>query len=439
MANDQGVPTYAYGPETTLGGLFNAYLTMTDTKAAALAKRLGLYESTVQQWVDGNPSNSLTSSHRAKVEQATGIDLDRWMVVEAKRALVAQRPDLTDKIRFDRFLTRREIVEELARYAKMYGGARYLAAQMGLDEKTVGPWILGLTKGKRGCMPQDDLLRTALLAAVTGLIEGNRNDVLVRLLARDLFGRDLPEVFPGATGIVSFTLMFLKMYQGMTTSEIERASGIQRNTIKLLYDIAKNPGARLYEATVSRMFRALVQKRMPERLDAFDAAAKQYAEDKPVTTPVPAAKAAPANVPAPLAATPPAPDGRLDRIESDLSDVKRTVEKIAAAKSFAEQFGETLNGVEHCLSTTHFGAVPGQCLSDAQVKKLMDGFTHLRKALVMVNSLDGSQKRSVLDLIAPQFDELVLAVKTLKFWDVIGSKTLIDAQRDSIALARKKG
>ena len=210
MTENQQVPTYVYGPDTTLGGLFQAYLTATNTKPAALAKRLGLHDETLGQWLKGIPSDSLTSSHMAKVQAETGIDLDRWMVVEAKRQLLANDPSRSRTVSFDRFVTRREIVEELARYAEMYGDGASIERQIGLKVGSVHRW----TKGQRRDLPTDENLCKVIDGLFAGLIKGNRNDVLVRLMARELFGRELAELFPATEGIISLSVAFLKVLLG---------------------------------------------------------------------------------------------------------------------------------------------------------------------------------------------------------------------------------
>jgi len=115
MSQDFVKPGYVYGEGSTLKSLLGQFLKANPGRREAVAEALGVKPDTFGQWVDGVWTEGLRTRYFHAFSQLTGIDLDRLMVVEAKRRIWSRDPATRAFVTYERFQTRADLIGEIKR------------------------------------------------------------------------------------------------------------------------------------------------------------------------------------------------------------------------------------------------------------------------------------------------------------------------------------
>lgn len=487
-----------YTAETTLGKLLREWIKQngfkSDEAAAKALQRAGVYGSVMSlpAWLRDEPTKGLLSSHFAEFCKTTGIDLDRWMVIEAKQRALAEHPELAGDIRFDTMTTRSEIVAELSQWAELYGGKHHLALQLRVNPKAMDLWINGRNK------PDLENLTSIIVGMARGLIMADcQEDVVFILMVRAIFGRDPIEVFEGlAKNSFAACLDLMHVpYRDWTPSKIASVTDIHIGAIKRLKKWRPVSGRGSQPvSSIEKIVRVLVKQRWPALVADFETRCQEYRKrekkgiwevEEPLGPMIDAIKAEGGSSDVPpagrTAAAGPARRQRPARPETpdtpappvalterqpepaaeqprDLSEalvawlrytagliegIPKPQTETAAARTIpresqtpapqtvaandAELIGETIEGVQHCLTQASLKPRLGARLDPETIEKVRTAIEGLRKALTLLCGYDLDYVRSELrTVLGPELSELFLStmgfehiLETDSAWEVI--------------------
>lgn len=299
MSHSWTIPaSYTYDADTTIGTLLRVF--MSANKAATpetLGAALGVRASIIERWMRGEPSVGLTSRYKAKFEEITGIDLDRLIVVMAKQEilrllgniqqvreenpslawLLQKDPALTKKINFGELPTREEMLLEIQEVVEGIEGG-LVSLQMGLDNSTVNSW-----GKKQGHLPSGEALVRAIILLTIGFVrpsrgeQTGRDEIRYRVVAERVLGADPSTVIRAGTLKEALDQIFNNLDK-YAISVIANKTGLTEPTAKRLLDWQPD-GDRTSTGVILQVVRRLLQIHHPDKLEAFDLAAKEI-QDK---------------------------------------------------------------------------------------------------------------------------------------------------------------
>ena len=234
------------------------------------------------------------------IEEVTGIDIDRLMVIDAKLKLIEmwkerfllrrrneslaflldQCADLPEKVDFDQYPTRDEIVLEIQLLSDEIGSPM-VAQQMFVNQGTVTKWW---ASSKPGRPAGETLIKCiALLTAGPVRFHGgikSRDDVRFRLVVRNLLGCDPHEVL-GVRNLPEAIAALDLGDIGDMLSVVENRTGLGTTTIKNLRKWnAENSSGKMPAQSMLKIIRLLLERAHPDKLKDFDAAGMLFLDAK---------------------------------------------------------------------------------------------------------------------------------------------------------------
>jgi hypothetical protein len=255
-----------------------------------LARALGCRKKLIERWIKSGPEVSLTSRYLTSFELTTGISLDRLMVIQAKREIVrktksidavrrkdppmafllARDPNLANKIDFENLPTRKEIVLEVQIVSDEVG-VPTIARELMLDARSVATWF----STSRRRLPANETLERAVIMTTIGFLSDGihgKDDARFRVCAYQLLGRKLEDVL----GVSNLKEALTELFQGMKDdpkSVIANRTGIGPHNLNRLSSWEDtDDNGRMTVEMQGQVLRALVARKYPDRLDAFDTA-----------------------------------------------------------------------------------------------------------------------------------------------------------------------
>jgi len=234
------------------------------------------------------------------IEEVTGIDIDRLMVIDAKLKLIEmwkerfllrrrneslaflldQCADLPEKVDFDQYPTRDEIVLEIQLLSDEIGSPM-VAQQMFVNQGTVTKWWAASKPGR----PAGETLIKCIALLTAGPVRfhgeiSSRDDVRFRLVVRNLLGCDPHEVL-GVRNLPEAIAALDLGDIGDMISVVENRTGLGATTIKNLRKWnAETSSGKMPAQSMLKIIRLLLERAHPDKLKDFDAAGKLFLDAK---------------------------------------------------------------------------------------------------------------------------------------------------------------
>lgn len=490
--------SYAYGPESTLGDALRSWIALNQSnehEAATFLQNNGLLGAlaNIHRWLGNEPSGELYTARMSRFVELTGIDLDRLMVVEAKREAVRRFPDLAGRVRFETDVTRQQCVEMAGFWADAYSGnGRCVTRQIGVADQRLSEW-------RRGAfLPSGEDLVLLVTALTRGLYDADcQEDCFLSFVAERMFQTTREDLFGLATFRAMLGFLFETLGDRKSTTAKEDVFGLKQPTVDRMRKWT--PGQnKLPMESVLGIVRAFLRYHRPDLLAGFDAMRPEFEESWTVTRehrqrrteggepPVGGTDAEPterAEAP-PTAEAPamPEPIGTPDEeptvepaptlpapAESDeLLVLLRSIREAAPhLRAFLDAFappkvtpaavverpvepapptsadevspwstpiGETLDGLEHCLGETGFPDFSETPISDDTRERIERAFAQFRMLLLAIGGLN-PQVRGSLGL-RPDLEETVLLVFGLLKYENTGAALRII--QSNLEMARRE-
>lgn len=437
------IPTYDYGPKTTLGGLLEQFLKANPGATVEdLSDAIGRGGSNVPQWLRSEYTTALTSTALEAFERVTGISIDRLLVLNAKLEVLRQQPDLSDRISFDRLTTRAELVAELRVFVEVYYNNQpfCIDVQLDMSEGRTSHWL----SGKRN--PGAETLPTLVEGIARGFIEGTRDDVVFILMVREMFGADPQEIFPGGR-VTNFFSAIKEIFHEVGSRSpflVSQKTGIKQHTVQRLLKYTEEVGqqAKTTEETVLDVVQALAGIHFASKMPMFDRARQEFEQHHHVEhkvdvhasvtlpavhcdpVPLEPRTAAPEPVPPPAPAVLPSRDlaiaqhhRELARHHAALADLHDppSGEVAQEVRSFVDLVGVTVRGIKHCFSQANIRGLPGETVSEAQREAIRQAIELLRKLFVLCAGLDYAQQEKIKSVLDSELDELWVAAEAFNY------------------------
>lgn len=462
---------FVYDRETTLGSALRAWMranNATDHEAAAHLQHHGVKGAiqNIDRWLRDDPAGELDTLWKKPFEKITGIDIDRLLVVEAKRQAVAGDPSLARLIRFDLLQTRRELVDAAVAHADCcYGGNyRCLAHQLGVmtdptQDSTISHWKMGHH------LPSGDDLVKLVVGWSRGLIPASCvEDCLLEIACRGMFGHTTAKLFPGARGFKDLlAAQFARLKDSRRAEDKKRVFDLTPDSVDRMRRWQPN-ASKLPMSSVLSIMRVAIKFDHPELLPRFDELRETFARTWTTeeATKVTASSPKRLHAPAPLLSAPKldtipvaANDGSQEadrpsldalalalrgmapglRAIADALDPKRSAAPVASPLTLV--IGETVNGLEHCLGDSGFPK-----LSDVQPTESDQGMTRrtfmlFRGFALALGGLDPAV-RKVLNLRADLEETVLILYGLLKYEDPGAALRILESNLEMARLERAR-
>lgn len=428
-----GVTGYLYTAETTIDALLNQFFQQEKADVQTLADMLEVTPELVSRWCNNELTTALLTSHASRFMAATGIDLNRFMVVEAKRQLSQEQPDLL--VPYDKYCTREEIIEVYAGLAKNCG-TPVLAELIGVAPKSLSVWIIRKEDGEAIRRPDITNLKKLIAGLLRGINPGTRDDMLLRQLVTRIFGDSVPEWLKEMDTFQKVAQTFFSYKRRMSCGEFSRVCGIKRNTLSRLQNYSPNQANTMPE-TITAIIRYLVKMRQPELLRLFTASAPAHTEPKQESVDkaeVPKTDVGHLNIGHQQTQSSAVTD---DQLRESLATWLLTGAEILRGKALRpavnsesngqagrtdfqkavsgqETVGEDISGLRFCVTAKTFQAWPGRKLSRAEQDDTAELVQELRRRIIVLIGLDPAIRMPIFDRLAPELDELWHALTVAK-------------------------
>lgn len=461
---------YAYDERTTLRSLMAEFLNANPGALDAAANVLGVKAETLGQWVEGTWTEGLRTRYFHAFVQMTGIDLDRLMMIEAKRRIWERDPGTRAFVTLDRFQTRSDLVKEIGRIKALpsYDGVRLLAWQIGINDHSVNNWLNGRE------LPSNDNLEPVILSLSRGVMEsGSRNDLAFRVAVQRVCGQE-PERCLGLSSFQELVnSVFTPALRARGDTIASQQAGINRSTTVQLLRWKPTDDKTFPYGTLFSLVRIHVRSRWddPTR-ERFDRIVAEFLNTRNTTYEVKETVFANADVPArpareqpPNAAPAPEPprraqpspvqaDGRKAPVPITLDGgIRRLVshlrtQLLQAAMDFPDvvrrlplipglEIGETLHNVRWCLTGANMPDVGDWDPSDQEIELIAEAVALVRRAVLLVLGLPMPVRRRVIKRLARELDELFLAFDHAGVEDLVGFAEQIGLQRKQADIVRE--
>lgn len=479
----------------TLASLWQAWMTLNkfDLHSAQSAlTKLGVHGvKNLPIWMQNRVTNDLLTTGMKGLMSATGIDLDGWMVCEAKSQVLNEHPELVGLIDFDRLVTRQECCQQLHLWRDLYNGEQYIALQLKISSKAIRNWIHGKN------LPSIEALKKIIAGCTRGLIQtSNREDLIFTLICQTILGASPMELF-GFETFQHACEQFLRPLRGYTNTRIGVETGVGRRNVEFIEGYANGEKVKFAFETIENVLGELIRQRNPHLVEAFKARRKEYRlreddgiwsvkeilrlDDPPVVqtssevqsvvaTQAPKAceqkpdsssvREIPVHKDTPvstslnereLASIPCAQSE--DTLQAALMDIFAFGAQRLGARgqtrpstvSLASLIGSEISGLKACLTQVSYLEEVATSIKQDEIEDVRLAVEQLRRVLVALNNLDRSFVRERLrPVLGTELFELFLAgqglqhlLETPEAWD------LIAAQRESAGfkktLSRKEG
>lgn len=470
--------------ETTLSSLWKDWMKLNDfatpAQASLALSSLGIRGGgNICAWLRNETSNALLSTSMKEIIEKTGVDIDGWLVAESKRLVIAENPELESQLPFDKMTSRKEVIDELETWSRLYGGTHYLAVQMRIPSGQANHYM------QRTHQPSLEILPSILRALAQGFVLIDcQEDIVFILTCRAIMGGDPQEFFPGVTNFKSAIDELLNPFKGYQDKKVESETGIHFALIHDLRNWKPVAGKRgMVPETIEKILRVLAMRKHPTLGNAFDANRGLYRKDEAkgiMEVPVPlkilinaalqqtietkkepppprvnVAKPKVEQLPDPVVeivreiveALPVEPSTDDSTLRNDLANLfhemsarLRVPEKPVPVQTDARDVGTTIENVRHCLDQSSWKRRKGVRLSKSEIENLRLAIEKMRAIFVGINELDPEYIRTDLaPVFGPELFELFIAGESLKhFLDTQGAWKFIVASRETAHMLREK-
>ncbi len=475
----QKLDPVTWGPNVTLSDLWQRWMSANGLHTAADAKRALVAleirgSEDLDSWLRDEPTNALLTTSAGKITELTGVDIDGWLVCEAKKQLIARAPELADRVDFATYTSRGSIIDELNAWGERYGNRFLLGIQIGAgSNELLRKWL------EKVHLPSVEPLSKMIELLVRGPINANtRIDLVYALICRVIFDADPQTIFPGAGTFHDACRLMLSAYKGHTPNRVAKEIGLGGSATQnlLSWDPNKEPDPKLPYETVEGVIRALLKRSYPEHVARFDELRKTYRtkqkqgiwevaeplrlgsvvggreapkepqERRPIKPTRPVSTS-------PVATTPQPPvekkggDDLAERLAHGHELMagalrgKRYIEETAAeiTPNAQAQIGELIEDVRHCLTRASFARRPGERLNPEQIETVREAIERLRKVIVFIVSFgDEHIQRDVRPILGPELFELFLGTRGLQLLlDNPEAFDIINAERETARLLQR--
>jgi len=483
-----------WSKDVTLGSLWQQWMDLNGFNLESAQRSLlsvGIRGGdNLPQWLNNTPSVSMLTTNFRAITTHTGIDIDGWMVCEAKRQVLEEHPELVDRISFDRMTTRESYCDELDTWRKLYGAELYLSIQLEIPRVQVKNWV------QRQNYPSLEAMKRIIHVLAVGILAvDSREDLIFTLICRCCFNEDPITIFEVAT-FRQACISLLKPFRGHTPVRKEKELHLNRQVIVTIEKYIEGETVKFPLETIENVIAELLRRSYPNHYDGFIQQRSLYRicenegiwkvpvqinlHDEPrpdqwnmQPLPVPDPPVAEVKQEDPPASRnafeyveqthkpepPPAqtePSEAVPGPQEDLFQILSQVFSFGAHKfrqaaksktkpkepaipiSVAEQIGTEIEGVRQCLDQASYKATDGRLTPD-QVEQIRALIERLRGLLVLTNRLDRQFVRETLKpALGPELFELFLAgqglehlLHTPEAWQIVA------AQRESANFNRK--
>lgn len=463
------LPVTQWDKDVTLQTLWQAWMLHNEIKnvsdAQTLFKQNGIYGAkSLPLWLENTPTKDLFTTGLKSILERTGIDIDAWMVCEAKRQIWNEYPELRERIDFRQNTHREDVINCLREYIKEYGGNQYLALQMQVSSSTVGGWSKGSHK------PSIDMIKVILMHLARGFLKIRcLEDAQLILMSRAIFGGEPEVFFPGVTDFQSALREFLRPYPRYTAVKIESLTGIKENTISRLLEWKPEAGkTSCFPDTIEGILRTLTERSYPALVETFDEHRKTYRKKeelgiwevevplKDLMSPAPVEKqrektlVQPKPIVAPIILEP-APVAPSKEIFEDvvISGLEDLVARLKASRtevttthqttSAYEPIGSMIDGVEHCLDPESWHLRNGERITEEDIERVRKAIVQLRKVLCVLCELDPDLIRKMITpILSDELAELFVShvglehmLGTKAAWEIVqGTRSMVRIASD---------
>ena len=459
MAKLKKLGSIEWTRETTLSSLWQSWMDLNgflnDRQAALAISSLGIRGGTnISKWLQDESTQGLLTTGMKEIMEKTGVDIDGWLVAEAKRMVIAENPELESRLPFNKMTSRKEVIDELETWSKLYGGNLYLALQMRIPPGQTSHYM------QRTHQPSLDILPSIVRGLAQGFISIDcQEDIGFILTCRAIMGADPEEFFPGVTNFKTAIDELLKPFKGYQDKKVESETGIHHALIHDLRTWKPVSGKRgMVPESIEKILRVLVIRKYPFLEEAFDANRAIYRKDEQkgiLEVPVPLkvlinkgqtpqieTKKEPPPKPK---SVPPKAEQQMTPVVSLLEAVEKVVQtpatetgeqtltdkladmftemgvrlrapsKPAPVQTDARDVGATIDCVLHCLDQKSWRQRKGVRLTATEIENVRSAIEQLRAVLVGISELDSDYIRSDLaPVFAPELFELFIAEEGLK-------------------------
>lgn len=276
----KSLKSLVFGPDTSLGSLWQQWMDLNGLKTVPQAQEVlrknGVGFKNLTDWLQNKPTNDLLTSQKQRIEDLTGIDLDGWMVCDAKQKLFADHPELNSFIKYDQLVHRSDLVLELSILREAYDNDLYTALAFNISPSVFCRWTI---EGASARLPSQEFLPMILRGLYGGLKPITcLEDLIFEMMIRAIFGCEPMELFPDIASFTNVPAWFLKTFPGNTDVRISEKTGLHKQIIYTLlkrWD-PKGKDKRFSAATIEKILRVIVLERLPELKRAFDENLRHY-------------------------------------------------------------------------------------------------------------------------------------------------------------------
>lgn len=269
-----------FGPETSLEGLWRQWMDLNGLKTVPQAQEVlrknGVGFKNLTDWLQNKPTNDLLTSQKQRIEDLTGIDLDGWMVCNAKQELLVDHPELSSFIKYDQLVHRSDLVLELSILREAYDNDLYTALAFRIPPSVFCRWTI---EGASARLPSQEFLPMILKGLYGGLKPITcLEDLIFEMMFHAIFGCEPVELFPDIVSFTNVPAWFLKTFPGNTDVRIAEKTGLHKQIVYTLlkrWD-PKGKDKRFSAATIEKILRVIVLERLPEFKRAFDESLRHY-------------------------------------------------------------------------------------------------------------------------------------------------------------------
>lgn len=490
-----------WGPDVTLGSLWQEWARLNRLNTIKVAEdALRAHEirtgGNLASWLKDTPTTSLLTSMVSRIREVTGIDIDGWMVCDAKRQVITAHPELATVIDYDRLTSRKSLIAALNAWKSKYGGTHFLALQMQISPQSLNQWSLETN------LPTLEHLPKLILWLAQGFLEIDcQEDVIFILMCRAIIGTDPQGVFDNIRSFAEARDALFRTYPGHTLARIAEKTGIPTHRLDTLKNWSLHGGkARLPGESIEAVVRALIKIHWPSLVEAFDERAKVYKKDEvkgiwaveqPLLHLIEATRKEPvleesrvdppSLIPSPEPPSIDPPKARVSQLQNHelpqpkptpvqtpcqtkdeqpsewdpkLNSLRHAVADIFAfaAERLREDdlstsrptpvllnpLGARIGAVEQCLDRASFTPRPGERLSRKHITRIQQCVAGLRGIFVMLCELDPAHIREdIRPILGPEIIELFLGVEGLKhLLNTQEAWRVIEAMREATGIIR---
>ncbi len=264
----------AWSKEVTLGSLWQNWMDLNGLTVQSAQKaliELGVRGGdNLPLWLKDEPTIGMLTTGQKMITEKTGIDLDGWIVCEAKRQVLRLHPEWSDQIRFDRMTTREAYCEELSTWRGLYDSVLYLAIQLRVTLKQALNWT------QRNNYPSLEGMKQILIVLTQGLVvTESREDLIFTLICRCFFNRDPAELFEVATFRAACTRLFAP-YRGYTSVRKEKELELPRHIVLSIEEYIDGKATKFPLDTIEKVIAGLLRNTYPKHVQTFTSLCSVY-------------------------------------------------------------------------------------------------------------------------------------------------------------------